>query len=56
MWIATQDWWCRTFQWGCHGGQRMGEAAPEISIAGLVGGLCLTIAALLYVAGRPRRP
>lgn len=55
--IATQNWWCRSLQWFCDGGgSRSGELAPEINVVALTGACCLVIAAILYVAGRPRRP
>ena len=55
--IATQNWWCRSLQWFCDGGSsRSGELAPEIDAVALTGACCLVIAAILYVAGRPRRP
>lgn len=31
MTLATRDWFCRTFQWGCHGNSHgSGGIAPEI--------------------------
>ena len=58
MGIATQGWWCRSLQWFCDGdvGRYNGAVAPEIDPTAIVLGLCLVLAALLYVSNRPRRP
>lgn len=52
-----KEFFCDALGWFCDGGSsRSGELAPEIDAVALTGACCLVIAAILYVAGRPRRP
>jgi hypothetical protein len=56
MTLATQHWFCRTFQWGCDGGgSGYAGTAPEIGDTwALTLGLALVIGALCMWKGHRR--